>query len=75
MINRIKYSYRTWKGFKTVCINRIKHTFWEWTKYREECVVVIQKSYRDFKQVLPPDLRSNNEPRLFGKKKREDAFL
>jgi len=70
MVNRIKYSFRTWKGFKGVCADRIKRAFTEWKKYREECVRVIQKGYRDFKQVLPPDLRTNNETRVFGKKKR-----
>jgi myosin heavy subunit len=72
MVNRMKFAYRTWKGFKSVCANRIKTAFLEWRKYREECARVIQKSYRAFKQVLPPDLRTNNEIRLLGKKKEED---
>jgi len=70
MVNRMKFAYRTWKGFKGVCADRIKRAFQEWKKYREECARVIQKSYRDYKQVLPPDLRTNNEIRLLGKKKR-----
>jgi len=75
MVNRIKFSFRTWKGFKSVCANRIKYAFLAWKKYREECTLVIQKSYRDYKQVLPPDLRKNNENRIQGRKKRRRLSL
>jgi len=71
----LKFSFRTWRGFKGVCANRIKHSFYAWRKYKEECTLIIQKSYRDFKQVLPPDLRKNNETRLVGKKKRRHLSL
>jgi len=70
MVNRMKFAFRTWKGFKGVCVDRIKHAWKAWKKCREECTLVIQKSYRDFKQVLPPDLRTNNEQNLYRRKKR-----
>eukprot|EP01130_Rhizamoeba_saxonica_P002404 TRINITY_DN12207_c0_g1_i1.p1 TRINITY_DN12207_c0_g1~~TRINITY_DN12207_c0_g1_i1.p1 ORF type:complete len:1112 (-),score=281.88 TRINITY_DN12207_c0_g1_i1:48-3341(-) len=70
MVNRIKFSFRTWKDFKHVCSTRIKNSFRTWIRYREQCVIIIQKGYRDYKDVLPPTLRFETEPMLQNKKKR-----
>jgi len=71
MVNRIKNAYYTFKNFHGDCITRIKLAFRVWKAYREEMLVIIQRAYRDYKNLSPfYDFRMDNESVMRGNKQR-----
>lgn len=53
------------------CITRIKLAFRVWKSYREEMLVIIQRAYREYKNLSPfYDFRMDNEKVLHGNKQR-----
>lgn len=71
MVNRIKNAYYTYKNFHGECVSRIKLAFKVWKAYREEMLVIIQRAYREFKNLSPfYDFRMDNEKVMHGNKQR-----
>jgi len=70
-VNRIKNAYYTYKNFHGECVSRIKLAFKVWKAYREEMLVIIQRAYREFKNLSPfYDFRMDNEKVMHGNKQR-----